>query len=121
MRSRGAVAQILSEKIAIYIIFSTSACRKGAFSGRPGRRSARPANGLACKPLALIRVSERGSEVWSGGTGGWMLASAPTRLNVVGSTLDFMGFFFFFFFLSFLRSVFGRTGKGCVTNKNCSS
>jgi hypothetical protein len=99
-RSRGAVAQILSEKIEIYFFFSTSACRKGAFSGRPGRRAACPANGLSCKPVTLIPVSERGSGVWSGGAGGWVLGRGPARLPVAGSTLDFWWDFFIFLFFT---------------------
>ena len=57
-------------------------------AGRGAEPRAQPMGWLAIR-VTLIPVSERGSGVWSGGAGGWVLGGGPARLPVAGSTLDF--------------------------------
>ena len=79
--------------MAIYIFFFDIGLPKWGFLGAPGAQGRAPCQWAGLETCESMRESG----VWSGGAGGWMPAHATTRLIVVGSTLDFMGYFFHFF------------------------
>ena len=69
--------------------------------------------------MTLLPVSERGSGVWSGGAGGWVLGRSPARLPVAGSTLDFWWDFFYCFIFYSREWRLARNVR--LVNINCSA